>query len=355
MPSCDHLLHTSRVARPNMLLESRPAGDPAAYTPKSGQEPTKRRPPGRPAERASALRTYLHANPQPRRARPRAWRAARPIDLRSVRHPRTRVGKFYDDAVIRYERGDAASAIIQLKNALQQDPKLLAAHAPTRQSASRERRCRGCRGHAREGTAAGRGSIRDCDPAGAGARGAGQASGGAGAVSCGSRAPGSADGVAGAARPIVPRSGGPRGGPPGLRGCPVNDPKYLPAVLALADLAALQGRRADAVALADEAMRIAPNDASVWHFRGTLALAAGDAKAAPGGVREGARDRSSPSRGKSRAGNPTDGPRPHRRCRRRHPLSRRGARDRATRPVCAGHVPGEARRRERDPRSAGCR
>ena len=51
-------------------------------------------------------------------------------------------------------------------------------------------------------------------------------------------------------------------------------------MLALADLAALQGRRADAVALADEAMRIAPNDASVWHFRGTLALAAGDAKAA---------------------------------------------------------------------------
>ncbi|GAB4167225.1 MAG: hypothetical protein Fur0039_04790 [Rhodocyclaceae bacterium] len=42
--------------------------------------------------------------------------------------PAQKASAFYEDALVRFEKNDLAGAVIQLRNALQQDPKLLAAH-----------------------------------------------------------------------------------------------------------------------------------------------------------------------------------------------------------------------------------
>jgi len=58
------------------------------------------------------------------------------------------------------------------------------------------------------------------------------------------------------------------------------DPKYTPALLSQADLLAEQGKRAEATKLVEAALRIAPNDAEVWQVKGSFAQAAGDGKGA---------------------------------------------------------------------------
>jgi putative PEP-CTERM system TPR-repeat lipoprotein len=54
----------------------------------------------------------------------------------------------------------------------------------------------------------------------------------------------------------------------------------MPALLALAELAGLQGRRDVAERLTKEAIALAPKDPRPWHFKGTLALASGDTRGA---------------------------------------------------------------------------
>ncbi|MGH8682539.1 MAG: XrtA/PEP-CTERM system TPR-repeat protein PrsT [Burkholderiales bacterium] len=58
------------------------------------------------------------------------------------------------------------------------------------------------------------------------------------------------------------------------------DPKYTPALLSQADLLAELGQRADAVKLVDAALKLAPSDPEVWQVKGSFAQAAGDGKRA---------------------------------------------------------------------------
>ncbi len=58
------------------------------------------------------------------------------------------------------------------------------------------------------------------------------------------------------------------------------DRSYVPALLGLAEVAVKQRRASETVKLADEAAAVAPNDARVWHFRGHLAQGRGDMKSA---------------------------------------------------------------------------
>jgi putative PEP-CTERM system TPR-repeat lipoprotein len=58
------------------------------------------------------------------------------------------------------------------------------------------------------------------------------------------------------------------------------DPKYTPAILSQADLLAETGKRADAVKLVEAALKLAPKDADVWQLKGSFAQAAGDTKGA---------------------------------------------------------------------------
>jgi putative PEP-CTERM system TPR-repeat lipoprotein len=54
------------------------------------------------------------------------------------------------------------------------------------------------------------------------------------------------------------------------------DPKYLPALLAHADLLLQQGKRPDAITLVDRVLAIAPNDVAAWNFKARFAQASGD-------------------------------------------------------------------------------
>jgi putative PEP-CTERM system TPR-repeat lipoprotein len=191
-----------------------------------------------------------------------------------------KASRFYNDALARFERADNAGAIIQLKNALQQDPKLLAAHVllgraylvagdPAAAEDSLERalqlgvdRSEVALPLARALAAQGKHrAFLDRFPA---------------------------EAVPAQSRPelLVLRGQSFRalGDLAAARQAYLEaraaHPRYLPALLSLADLAAVEGRRPEAVALVDEAMAIAPGEAGTWHFRGVLALGAGDVKLA---------------------------------------------------------------------------
>lgn len=58
------------------------------------------------------------------------------------------------------------------------------------------------------------------------------------------------------------------------------DPKSVPALLAQADLLGSQGKRAEATSLLDRAMAMAPNDASIWRVKASFAQSAGNAQGA---------------------------------------------------------------------------
>ena len=59
---------------------------------------------------------------------PRAWATGLPIGAGALAAPAPKAARLYEDALLRYEKEDLPGAIIQLKNALQQDSKMLAAH-----------------------------------------------------------------------------------------------------------------------------------------------------------------------------------------------------------------------------------
>lgn len=191
-----------------------------------------------------------------------------------------KAARYFDDAAARFERSDIAGAIVQLKNALQQDPKLLAAHILL-----------------------GKAYLAQGDPAAAedaltkalqlGVNRSEIAVPMARAL-----------GMQGKYQALLERFP-PETVPPGSRAelllirgqafqalgntdsahkayeeARAMDPKYLPAVLSLAELSVQQGRRAEAAKLAEQAMAMAPGDASVWHFTGILALGTGDVQRA---------------------------------------------------------------------------
>ncbi|MCC6610757.1 MAG: PEP-CTERM system TPR-repeat protein PrsT [Burkholderiales bacterium] len=188
--------------------------------------------------------------------------------------------RYYEDAVKRYEKSDLSGAIVQLKNALQQDPNLLVAHVLL-----------------------GKAQIAQGDPAGAEASFER-------ALQLGVDRSEIALPMARALLALgkhrellerlppaaVPQSQRPellmtRGQAYGAIGDTASERRayedaraldrgYVPAILALAELDTRAGKRSDASKLIDEAMAIAPQDAGVWYFKGRLALGAGDVQAA---------------------------------------------------------------------------
>lgn len=58
------------------------------------------------------------------------------------------------------------------------------------------------------------------------------------------------------------------------------DPGYTPAIVSQADLLAEQGKRAQATKVLDSALALAPDDANVWNLKGSMLHVAGNAEAA---------------------------------------------------------------------------
>jgi tetratricopeptide (TPR) repeat protein len=187
-------------------------------------------------------------------------------------------GKLYEDALSRYERQDVSGAIVQLKNALQQDPKLLAAYVllgkallAQGDAVGAEEACpgrsasawTGRRSRSLSGSAVRPGKYqavaRTLPPD---------------AVSARTRA------AAAVARAGVPRARRHESAQAAFQDALAVDRRFVPALLALADLSMRQGKASDAAKLADEAVAVAPEDPRVWHFKGTLAQGRGDLRAA---------------------------------------------------------------------------
>jgi putative PEP-CTERM system TPR-repeat lipoprotein len=188
--------------------------------------------------------------------------------------------RYYEDAQARFDKNDIAGAVIQLKNALQQDPNLLAAYVllgkaqlaigdaagaetafskslvlgvdrtevavPMAQALfdqgkydtllerfpaeglpdSKRAQLLVLRGHAYKGLGDTQAALREFE----------------------------------AARKV--------------------DPRFAPALLSEGELLAERGRHAEAQKLADEAILLVPGEARLWNLKGLLATSAGDSKAA---------------------------------------------------------------------------
>jgi putative PEP-CTERM system TPR-repeat lipoprotein len=191
-----------------------------------------------------------------------------------------KAARFYDDAVARFDKGDAAGAVIQLKNALKEDPKLLAAHALL-----------------------GKAYLAQGDPAAA--EDSFDRALQLGIDRSEIALPMARALLAQGKHQALLERFPPESAPPSaraelffIRGQSYSaigntesarraydearraDPKSPAPVLALAELAIREGKLAEAAKLADQAMAVAPGVAGVWHFKGTLALGAGDVKGA---------------------------------------------------------------------------
>ncbi len=198
----------------------------------------------------------------------------------ALAQPPGQATRYFEDALTRYERNDTAGAVIQLKNALQQDPRMLAAHVLL-----------------------GKALLAQGEPAAA------ESSLGRalelGAARSEVAVPLTQAFYDQAKYEAVLERFPPESLPPAqrvevlvLRGhahkalgdaaaamrafaeARALDPRFIPALLSQAELLAQQGKRDAAARLADEAVAAAPDNARLWNLKGALAAAAGDVASA---------------------------------------------------------------------------
>lgn len=188
--------------------------------------------------------------------------------------------KLYEDALARYERQDVAGAVVQLKNVLQQDPKMLAAHVLLGRALLAQGDAIGAEEALAKALSLGvdRGEVALPLAEALAAQGKFQA--------LLDRFPPEAAPVSRRAALLQLRGrahlalGDAKAARQAFQDALAADRRYVPALLAAAELSMREGRTADAAKLADEAAAAAPNDPGVWHFKGTLAQARGDAQGA---------------------------------------------------------------------------
>ncbi len=187
-----------------------------------------------------------------------------------------KAAKLYEDALVRYEKNDAAGAVIQLKNALRLDPRMVAGYLLL-----------------------GKANLVKGDAAGAEEAFARALELGASRtevavpmaqamLQLGKQEAllerQSADGLPAAEKVelLVLRGhahrslGDTKAAAKAFEDARAIDPKSIPAIVAHADLLMHDGKGADAAKLSDQALAIAPNDPRVWNLKGSLAQASGD-------------------------------------------------------------------------------
>jgi len=188
--------------------------------------------------------------------------------------------RYYEDALARFEKNDVKGAIVQLKNALQQDPKLLSAYVLL----GKAQLAQGDAASAEEAFSRAlrlgvdRSEIAVPMAQALLSQGKHQA--------LLERLPAEAAPVA--QRPALlalrgsafKATGDIAAARRAYEDARALDGTFVPAILALADLAAQQGERSEVERLVKEAMVLAPQNAGVWQFKGRLALGAGDVQSA---------------------------------------------------------------------------
>jgi len=188
---------------------------------------------------------------------------------------------YYEDALTRFEKNDTAGAIVQLKNALQQDPKMIAAHillgraylrtgdSPAAEDALRKALDLGV---SRSEVAVplaqalyDQGKFRDLLE----------------------RVPAETVNTSAQRLELLVLRGHAQKALGDVKSAAESyerarsvDPRYIPAILSQADLLAQAGKRADAERLVDQAIAIAPADASAWNLKASIAHGYSDVAAA---------------------------------------------------------------------------
>lgn len=192
-----------------------------------------------------------------------------------------RAAKLYEDALKRYERNDTPGAVIQLKNALQQDPRMLAAHVLLGKALLAGGDFIGAEEAFAKAIALGVDRTEVALPMAEALLGQGKYQG----VIDRFPPPGAPSGARDAALATLRGQafsglGDAKSAQQSFEQALAADRRYVPALLALAELALKQGRDKDGAKLAEEAIRIAPEDARLWHFKGNVARSQGDTRAA---------------------------------------------------------------------------
>ncbi|MFO1362614.1 MAG: XrtA/PEP-CTERM system TPR-repeat protein PrsT [Burkholderiales bacterium] len=202
--------------------------------------------------------------------------AAAPLVAARAQSP----AQLYENALARFEKNDVAGAVIQLKNALQQDPRLLAAHVLLGRALLAEGDAGGAEAALSRAVGLGVNRSEVALPFAQAlfAQGKFQA--------VLDRLPPEAAPPAQRAALLVLRGraqlglGDARAAERSLQDALAADRTFVPALLALAELSMREGKGAEAAKLAEAAAAAAPKDPSVWHVRGTLAQDRGDAQGA---------------------------------------------------------------------------
>jgi putative PEP-CTERM system TPR-repeat lipoprotein len=200
--------------------------------------------------------------------------------ISSVAQQSSQATRYFEDALTRYERNDTAGAVIQLKNALQQDPRMLAAYVllgKAQLAQAEPAEAESALGRALElGAARSEVAVPLTQ--------AFYDQGKYEAVL--DRFP--PDSLPEAQRVEVLVLRGHAHKALGDAGAAMRafeearalDPRFIPALLSQAELLAQQGKRDEAARLADQAVAAAPDNARLWNLKGALAAAAGDAPSA---------------------------------------------------------------------------
>ncbi len=189
-------------------------------------------------------------------------------------------GKLYEDALSRYERKDVGGAIVQLKNALQQDPKMLAAYVLLGKALLAQGDAVGAEEALSRAVGLGVDRTEVALPLAEALYSQGKYQ----AVL--ERFP--PDAVSGTNRVqlLLLRGrahlslGDTKSAQQAFQDTLALDRRFVPALLALAEVSVRQGKAGEAAKLADEAVAVAPENPQVWHFKGTLAQGRGDMRSA---------------------------------------------------------------------------
>jgi putative PEP-CTERM system TPR-repeat lipoprotein len=188
--------------------------------------------------------------------------------------------RYFEDALTRYERNDTAGAVIQLKNALQQDPKMLAAYVLLGKAQL-------VQGDPVEAESAlGRALELGADRSEVAVPLTQAFYDQAKYEAVLERFPPESLPQAQRTEVLVLRGHAHKA--LGDAGAAMRafeearklDPRSVPALLSQAELLAQQGKRDEAARLADQAVAAAPDNARLWNLKGALAAAAGDAQSA---------------------------------------------------------------------------
>lgn len=186
--------------------------------------------------------------------------------------------RFYDDALSRYEKRDLGGAIVQLKNALQQDPNLLAAHVLLGKALLAQGDAAGAEASFGRALQLGVDRTEIALPMAQALLALGKHQELLERVPAATAPPGQRAELLvlrGHAYRAIDETALARRSYEEARAA---DARYVPAVLALAELEAQAGRRDEAAKLGEQAMALAARDPGALFFKGRLALAMGDAR-----------------------------------------------------------------------------